>query len=52
VTTRRLRGAKPAGKSVEQPSRCEPFVNLEVTKSIGVTIPQSLMLRADEEVIR
>lgn len=45
-----LRGAKPAETPIEQPSRYELFVNLRTAKSIGVTIPQTLLLRADEVI--
>jgi putative ABC transport system substrate-binding protein len=45
-----LRGAKPAEMPIEQPSRYELFINLKTAKSIGVAVPQSLLLRADEVI--
>lgn len=45
-----LRGAKPADIPVEQPSRYELAVNLNAARDLGVTIPQSLLLRADRVI--
>ena len=43
-----LRGTKPADIPVEQPRKFEFIVNLKAAKQIGLTIPQSVLFRADK----